>query len=105
MMPFTARRVAALSLLLFVYFTGTSQPFKREVKPFKVLTSGLRLTIKSTQPIRDVMLWTSGGDRVIENKNIRDRNVTLDIPIYQKTFFLMVGLENGKVYTEKIGIR
>lgn len=104
-MQFPARRAAALILLLFLYFTGTSQPVKKEVKPFKVLTSGLQLTIKSTQPIRDVMLWTTGGDRVIEHKNIRDRNITLDIPIYRKTFFLMVGLENGKVYTEKIGIR
>jgi hypothetical protein len=51
------------------------------------------------------MLWTTGGNRVIEQKEINSISYTFTIPVNQKSFFLMVGLADGKVYTEKIGIR
>ena len=38
-------------------------------KPFRILTSGKLVSIKSTKTIKNVMVWTSGGNRIIEDKN------------------------------------
>ena len=97
------RLITAVALSVSL-FTTQAQPDKKEVKPYKVLTSGRQLTIKSNKIIYHIMLWTTGGDRVVAQKGINNNSVTIDIPISRKTFFLMVGLANGKVYTEKIGI-
>ena len=78
---------------------------KKEARPYKILTAGKQVTIKSTKAINHVMLWTTGGNRVIEQKKINSNSYTFTIPVNQKTFFLMIGLEGGKIYTEKIGIR
>jgi hypothetical protein len=51
------------------------------------------------------MLWTTTGDRVVEQRAINTTLFTIDIPINRKTFFLMVGMANGKVYSEKIGVQ
>jgi hypothetical protein len=74
-------------------------------KPYKVLTSGRQLTIKSNKNIKHVMLWTLGGNRVVEHKEVNNLTCVVDIPVSQKNFFLMIALNDGKVYTEKIGIR
>jgi hypothetical protein len=50
------------------------------------------------------MLWTTGGNRVVEHKEINTNSHVLNIPVSQKTFFLMIGLTDGKIYTEKIGL-
>lgn len=103
------RLYAIVSLSLFV-LTAQSQPVnnelaKKEVKPYKILTSGRQITIKSTRDIKDVMLWTTNGYRVVEQKQINNPSYVLNIPVNQKAFFLMIGLSNGKIYTEKIGIQ
>ncbi len=51
------------------------------------------------------MVWTTSGNRVVEQKEINNNYFVLDIPINQKTFFLMIGFSDGKIYTEKIGIQ
>lgn len=84
---------------------GSNLPVKKDSKPYKVLTSGKQITIKSTKDIMHVMLWTTGGNRVIEQKEINSSSYTFTIPVSQKAFFLMIGLSDGKIYTEKIGIR
>jgi hypothetical protein len=99
--------VASLSLIVTV---SQAQPVnetfaKNEVKPYKILTSGKQITIKSTRDIKHVMLWTTSGYRVVEQKEINNNSYVLNIPVNQKTFFLMIGLNNGKIYTEKIGIQ
>jgi hypothetical protein len=101
--------LAAISLS-FIVFISQAQPMtddlgKKEVKPYKLLTSGRQITIKSTRDIKNVMLWTTSGYRVIEQKEINNSSFVLNIPVNQKTFFLMIGLSNGKIYTEKIGIQ
>lgn len=98
-------RLTALLLLSVLFIAGEAQPVKKETKPYRVLTSGRQLTIKSTKSIQHVMLWTTGGDRVIEQKDINSNSYSVNIPINRKAFFLMIGLANGKVYTEKIGIQ
>ncbi len=98
-------RLIAMLLLSVLFIAVEAQPVKKEPKPYKVLTSGRQLTIKSIKSIQHVMLWTTGGDRVIEQRDINSNSYSVNIPISRKAFFLMIGLENGKIYTEKIGIQ
>ena len=51
------------------------------------------------------MLWTTSGNRVVEEKAVNANSYTMDITINQRNFFLMVKMADDKVYTEKIGIR
>ena len=74
-------------------------------KPYTVLTNGKHITIKSNKNIKHVMLWTTRGDRVVEQREINDNSYTINITINEKVFFLMVGMADGKIYTEKIGIQ
>ncbi|MGB3008500.1 MAG: hypothetical protein WBC06_18435 [Chitinophagaceae bacterium] len=98
-------------LFLSAFFTESpaqqlkNESFYKEAKPFKVLTSGKQITIKSTKDINHVMLWTNNGDRLVEQKEINATSYSFRIPINGRFFFLMVGLTNGKIYTEKIGLR
>jgi len=105
-----AYRLMATIFLSVVLLTSQGQPLnneplKKEAKPYKLLTSGRQITIKSTRDIKDVMLWTTSGYRVVEQKGINNNSFVLNIPVNQKAFFLMIGLNNGKIYTEKIGVQ
>ncbi len=103
------RLLAIISLSVIVVAAqaqqANSESAKKEIKPYKILTSGKQITIKSTRDIKHVMLWTTSGYRVVEQKEINNSFFVLNIPVNQKTFFLMIGLNNGKIYTEKIGIK
>lgn len=97
-------RLWAIVLLFGFTLAVQAQPAK-QTKPYKVLTSGKQITIKSNITINHVMLWTSGGNRLVEQRGINAGNYSFTIPILGKFFFLMVGLTNGKIYTEKIGVQ
>ncbi len=104
------RRLLAVASLSVVVIASQAQPASnetavKEIKPYKLLTSGRQITIKSTRNIKNVMLWTTSGYRVVEQREINNSSFMLNMPVNQKTFFLMIGLENGKIYTEKIGIQ
>lgn len=99
------RRLIAVATLSLLFFVAHAQPDKQEIKPYKVLTSGKQITIKSTKDIHHLMLWTTGGNRVVEAKEINKSSYSFTIPVNQKAFYLMIGLEGGRVYTEKIGLR
>ena len=107
------RRLIAVAILSSVLTSSWSQPVngvddppvKKESKPYKVLTNGKDITIKSSKDIQHVMLWTSGGNRVLEQKEINTASYSFTIPVNGKAFFLMIGLSDGKIYTEKLGIR
>ena len=104
------RKLIAVALISFTFFIAQSQPVKsatekKEIKPYKLLTYGRQITIKSTGIIKQVMVWTTNGYRVVEQKEINNNSFLLYIPVNQKTFFLMIGLSDGKIYTEKIGIQ
>ena len=109
MMASTLRRLFAALVLSASFIVADAQnnndhPAKNEKPPYKVITSGKRITIKSSKAIQHVMLWTTDGNRVAEHKQINANTFTLHTGVSQKTFFLMVGLEGGKIYTEKIGL-
>ena len=97
-------------LLLLTVTVSSAQPERNipgteKVRPYKLLNSGRQITIRSTKNLKHVLLWTTGGNRVVEYKEINHNNLVLDIPLNQKTYFLMIAMIDGKVYTEKIGIR
>lgn len=104
MLHFNAR---FLFVPFFIFFARQSygQQKSKIEKPYKVLTSGRQLTINSDKKIHHIMLWTTNGDRVVEQKNINETNYTIRVPINRNAFFIMVGMADGKVYTEKIGIQ
>jgi hypothetical protein len=85
--------------------TATAQPVAKAQKPYTLMTSGKQITIKSSKTIQQIMLWTSNGNRVVEQKGINTSSYTVNIPVNHKAFFLMIGLNDGKVYTEKIGVQ
>ena len=97
-------RLVTVILFTVSFFSLQAQSSKKETKPYKVITSGRQLTIKSSKTISNVMVWTTDGNRVVEQKKINNTSFTIDIPVYRKALYLMIGLTNGKIYTEKIGV-
>lgn len=98
-------RLMAVITLSVSLITVQAQPLKKENKPYKILTSGRQLTIKSSKTIQNVMIWTTDGHRVVEQKAINETTVKVDIPVSRNTFYLMIEMPGGKVYTERIGIQ
>ena len=76
----------------------------KAAKPYKILTSGKQVTVKSHRTIVSIMVWTSNGHRVIEQKDVNSNTYNFSISISAKVFFVMIKLDNGQVYTEKIGV-
>jgi len=74
-------------------------------KPYRILTAGKSVTIKSTKTIKNVMVWTAGGHRIVEEKNLNASSYNFRITANEKIFFVMVQLVDGKTYSEKIGIQ
>ncbi|MBI5857749.1 MAG: hypothetical protein HZB42_08860 [Sphingobacteriales bacterium] len=99
------RRLSAVIILSFLFITSDAQTSAKEIKPYKVFSSGKRITVKSNRNIQHVMLWTTSGHRAVEQREINAGSFTFAIPITDKIFFLMVAMDNGKIYTEKIGIQ
>ena len=110
MMATSVRRLMAVTILSVSFFVSKAQPaadqpVKKETPPYQVITSGKQIIIKSNRNIRHVMLWTSRGHRVVEQRDINAASYTFTIPVDEKIFYLMLGLEDGKIYTEKIGMQ
>ncbi len=110
MMATSVRRLMAVSIFSFSLSVlkaqpPASQPIKKENRPYQLLTSGKQVIIKSNRNIQHIMLWTTSGHRVVEQREINAASFTFTIPINNKIYFLMIGLEGGRIYTEKIGIQ
>ncbi|RZM05927.1 MAG: hypothetical protein EOO88_54150 [Pedobacter sp.] len=73
-------------------------------KPYRILTSGKSITVKSTKDIKSIMVWTADGHRVLEQKDINAPSYNFRISINARIFFLMVQLTDGKTYSEKFGL-
>ncbi|MDP4261049.1 MAG: hypothetical protein Q8941_00845 [Bacteroidota bacterium] len=75
-------------------------------KPYKILTSGKQVTVKSTRDIKNVMVWTASGHRIVEQREINANSFSFHVDnINEKFFFLMIQYEGQKPFTEKIGVR
>ena len=106
--------------MLLVFFLGCfsiqsqAQPLNNTIafndneknnKPYRILTAGKQVNIKSTKNIKSIIVWSSGGKRIIEDKNVNAANYNFRITINEKIFFIRVQLADGKTYSEKIGIQ
>jgi hypothetical protein len=81
-------------------------PGKTEkAKPFKVLTNGRQITIQSKENIRTLMIWSAGGQRIVEEKDINSMSYSFVLPQKEKIVFVLVEMLNGKRFTEKIGVQ
>ena len=78
---------------------------EKNIKPYRILTAGKQVAIKSTKNIKSIMVWSAGGNRIIEDKNVNAANYNFRITINEKIFFIRVQLVDGKIYSEKIGIQ
>ena len=100
--------LALISILTQAQPVNTSGVVKENEKinnPYRILTTGKMVTIKSTKNIKSIMVWTSGGNRIIEDKKVNSTNYNFRITVNEKIFFLRVQLADGKTYSEKIGIQ
>ncbi|HEX2845799.1 MAG TPA: hypothetical protein VHN59_04575 [Chitinophagaceae bacterium] len=84
---------------------ATAADSAKPAKPYRILTSGRQITIKSTKDIKSVMVWSSGGNRILEQKEVNNSNYNFRISVNEKIFFIRLQLADGKVYSEKIGIQ
>lgn len=73
-------------------------------KPYKILTSGKQITVKSAKNIKTIMVWTASGHRIVEEKEVNATSFSFTINVSEKVFFVMIRFEGSKLYTEKIGI-
>lgn len=101
----------AVSFLLLISIEGFTQnkqvpQHQSESKeaPYKILTSGRKITIQSKSNIQKLMIWTASGHRVVEELNLNTASYSYNITISEKVFFLMIQLANGERYTKKIGV-
>jgi hypothetical protein len=103
--------VAFLCTLLvsfsFAQATSSKQSNKEQTtkKPFKILTNGKKVTVQSSRNIKTVLVWTSTGHRIIEQQELNAPNYSFQTPLKEKIFFLRIELDNGKMYTEKVGVQ
>lgn len=98
----TAFIVVCLSLLS--YAQPAPAPSK-EPKPYKILTTGKQVTIKSSKSIQSIMVWTASGHRIVEQQEINASSFSFNVNINEKYFFVMIRLEGMKPFTEKIGVQ
>lgn len=78
---------------------------KTESKPFRILTNGNQITIQSNKNISKIIVWTSGGNRFVEQSNVESSSYNFTIPAKEKFVFMMLELQGGKRFTEKIGVQ
>lgn len=109
------RKLAVIAF--FTCFVGSSMaqdpgpknnlpsPERSESKPFRVLTNGKQITIQSNRNISKIIVWTSSGNRFVEQSNLEASSYNFTIPAKEKFVFMMLELQGGKRFTEKIGVQ
>ena len=73
--------------------------------PFRLITSGKKITVQAKQNIQSVIVWTASGHRVIEQKDINSTSYSFDITINAKIFFVRVDMADGTMSTKRIGLQ
>jgi hypothetical protein len=108
----SVRRLIAIAVITCLSVFSYAQPSPvnetetiRVNKPYKVLTSGKQVTIKSTKEIKSIMVWTASGHRIMEEKDVNTTSFSFNINVSEKVFFIMIRFEGAKPYTEKIGVQ
>ncbi|MBK5271276.1 MAG: hypothetical protein JJE22_09705 [Bacteroidia bacterium] len=94
-------------LLLAQFCSAQNNTFtsKRDSTPYRIISSGKQITVKSSKDIKNIMVWTASGHRILEHKDVNASIYSFRISINEKIFFLMLQMIDGKVYSEKIGVQ
>ncbi|RYG41448.1 MAG: hypothetical protein EOO01_25130 [Chitinophagaceae bacterium] len=96
--------ISLLSVAVQAQPVNVSTSKQNAAKPYRIQTSGKQITIKSTKDIKSIIIWTSDGHRIAENRDVRNSNYSFRITVREKIFFLRLQLVDGKTYSEKIGV-
>jgi hypothetical protein len=96
--------VAFLSLTVQAQPVNIAISEKPAAKPYRIQTSGKQITIKSTKDIKSIIIWTAGGHRIVEHKDVNNPVYSFRITVREKIFFLRLQLKDGKTYSEKFGV-
>lgn len=78
---------------------------KPPAKPFKILTNGKQITVQAKQNLKSLIVWTSSGHRIVEEKDLQTTNYSFTVPAKEKVFYLMVETAEGKRFTQKMGVK
>ena len=98
----TALIIACLSFLSYAQPVSASS---NGPKPYKILTTGKQVTIKSSKNIQSIMVWTASGNRVVEQQDINSSSFSFTVKQGEKYVFVMIRLEGMKPFSEKIGVQ
>ena len=101
------RRVTVFVLSILLSISLVAQPYDdpEKNKPYRILTSGRQVTVKSTKYIRNIMVWTASGNRIVEQKDLNSYSYSFTPNVKEKYFFVMIQYDGMKPYTEKIGVK
>jgi hypothetical protein len=103
------RKIVAILIFSGLFLLGNAQPVGDDpagkIKPYRILTSGKQITVKSTKDIQSIMVWTATGHRIIEQKEVNTSSFTFTVGMNEKVFFLMLEFKGEQRFTEKIGVR
>lgn len=106
--PATPRSVV-IALCMLVSVTVMAQPenspANKDNKPYRILTSGKQVTVKSVKTIKNIMVWTASGHRIVEQRDLNASVFSFNANMKEKVFFVMIQYEGLKPYTEKIGVK
>jgi hypothetical protein len=103
------RRFMVIAAFLLLSVVSMTQPIsesgKTGPKPYRILTSGKQVTVKSTKNIKNIMVWTANGHRIVEQKDLNLTSYSFNTGSRSNIIFVMIQYEGQKPYTEKIGLR
>ena len=107
-----SRYFLSLYFIFLLSGTGLTQNFNQRTAkenynsspPYKVLTAGKKITIQTKLNLSSIIAWTSSGNRIVEQKNINLTRYSFTVPGNERIIFLMLELQDGKRYTQKIGL-
>ena len=74
-------------------------------KPYRILTNGKKITVQGTSNISKILVWTSSGNRIVEQTNLNVPSYSFQVLQNETIYFLLLEFSNGKRYTEKIGVK
>jgi hypothetical protein len=112
MMDFLRQLVAIIAITCLSILTQ-AQPVSNSAsvketakisKPYRIHTAGKQVIIKSTTNIKSIIVWTSGGHRIVEQKDVNAGSYNFRITVNEKILFARIELVDGKTYSEKIGM-
>ena len=100
----SAKRLVMIVFMAVMFFTAQGQGSQKQNRPYKISNYGRQFTVKSTKSIQHIMVWTTDGHRIVEQKDINSKDAKVEIPVYRKAYFRMIYMADGKSYSEKIRV-